>query len=93
MTRLTDSDLKAIESDASCEGVSEAWRETALRLVSEVLALRAELALANAVCESTDLAMQDGPMETYCDVGAPDDCDHCVIVNLLEAWRFGKVTT
>lgn len=37
-----------------------------------------------AVADAVAASMPNGwPVETYCDVGAPDDCDHCVIVNAL----------
>lgn len=81
-------DLTAIEARSRRERTR---RTTAEQAEAEVARLKARLEKAEAVCEAVDAVTSARVAgETYCDVGAPDDCDHCVIETVMEAWRAAK---
>ncbi len=56
-------------------------------LLDAVPHLLRELRAARAVVEVVSASIDGTWLETYCDVGSPDDCDHCVIVGAIEDYR------
>lgn len=60
------------------EGNGEANAKFSVTMANHIDAL---LDVVEAVKSSLD--GQHEWLETYCDAGAPDDCDHCVIVGAL----------
>lgn len=86
---MTDRIQKALEKARSSVVVGR--RSTAFFPIVAVPG--AEYAAALAVIEAVHANIAGNWLETYCDVGAPDDCDHCVIVGTIHAWAAAVLGT